>query len=269
VSVLARDPLFLNIWPNTLGLFRFTNMVSRKDQPMILLGLNQVEKAITSTMPRNRSAKSMVNRPRKNGRKRQGPARRGVATGSSNPPQMESNLKLTHKFRFQASAAEANFAITDSSVIGALGGICTVTNSTVTNFAQSFRIKSLEMWAPPASQGAAATVSVEWFGFGNSPNIEHSDTTLSVSRNAHIKSAPPSSSLASFWQKGTSTNLFILNFGTNTIIDLIVEIMMADQETALETTSVSAGVLGHIYYLALDQELGSHILVPVSLNTTS
>jgi len=220
-------------------------------------------------MSSNRMSKSNVRGQRQNLRKRRGPARRGAATGSINPPQMESNLKLVHKFRFQASGAESNFAITDSSVIGALGGICTTANSSVTVFAQSFRIKRIEMWAPPASQGSAATVSVEWFGFGNSPNIEHTDTTLSVSKNAHIASSPPSSSLAAFWQKGTSTNLFILNFPANTIIDLIVEIMMADQETALETVAVTTGTLGHIYYLALDQQLGSHILVPVSLNTTS
>jgi hypothetical protein len=220
-------------------------------------------------MTRNRSAKAKVNRPRQNGRKQKDPARRSSAMGSSNPPQMESNLRLNHKFRFQASTAESNFAITDSTIIGALGGICTVANSTVTVLAQSFRIKSLEMWAPPASQGSAATVSVEWFGFNNSPNIEHTDTTLSVAKNAHVKSAPPSSSLAAFWQKGTGSTLFVLNFGANTIIDLVVEIMVADQETALETVAVTSATLGHIYFLALDQQAGSHILVPVSLNTTT
>lgn len=221
-------------------------------------------------MTRNRSEKAKGRNPRQNSRKQRGPARRGAATGSSqNPPQFESNLKMNHKFRFMASSSETNFSITDSSIIGALGGICTVANSTVTNFAQSFKIRKIEMWAAPSAQGNASTVSVEWFGFGNSPNIEHSDTTLSVAKNARVFSVPPPSSLASFWQKSTSTTLFLLSFPANSIIDITFDIMMADQETALETSAVTTATLGHIYYLALDQEAGSHILVPVSLNTTS
>jgi hypothetical protein len=207
----------------------------------------------------------------KRGRNLQGPPRRRVARGPSrnaNPPQIESNLNYSHKYRFLTSASVTNVGIQDTYVLQSTGGICTTVNSVVSIFAKSFKITKIEMWAPPASQGSAATISIDWLGFGNSPNIEHSDTTLSVSHNAHVVTRPPKNSLASFWQKATNVQLFILNCPANTVIDISVSLMMQDEETALTTVNVATGVLGNIYFVALDQGAGTHVIVPVSLNTT-
>jgi hypothetical protein len=203
-----------------------------------------------------------------NNKKSRNGHRRPTNSSAFSPPQFESNVKSHHRFRFVASAAESSFAITDTAVLGAMGSMGTATNSAVTVLFRSFKIKRLEMWSAPPSQGSSATCSVEWFGFGNSPSVEHSDTTLSVAKNAHISVKPPSQSLASFWQKSTSTNLFVLNFTAGTIIDIIVDLILNDDEAAAQTVAVTTAVVGTIYYLALDQALGSHILVPVSLTTT-
>jgi hypothetical protein len=212
---------------------------------------------------------SANNRPLRNNKKSRNGNRRSTNQSGFSPPQFESNVRSHHRFRFVASAAESNFAITDTSVLGAMGSMGTATNSAVTVLFRSFKIKRLEMWSAPPSQGTSATCSVEWFGFGNSPSVEHSDTTLSTAKNAHISAKPPSQSLAAFWQKSTSTNLFVLNFTAGTIIDLIVDLILNDDEAAAQTVAVATAVVGTVYYLALDQALGSHILVPVSLTTTS
>jgi hypothetical protein len=206
---------------------------------------------------RKMNAKMLSNRRHANHNKRR---------QTLNPPQHESNVRLKHKFRFQVPATGFSGGISDSQVLHSTGGITTVTNATLTNWVQSFKIKEIEIWSAPTSQGASSTVSVEWFGFGNSPSIEVSDTTLSVSTNAHIISRPPSSSLCRFWQKATGTGLFSLVLPAGSVMDLTLQLILQDND-ALYTVPVTTGVLGNVYYLALDHQV-SDLIVPVSLHTT-
>lgn len=211
----------------------------------------------------NKQLNNKVGRTIKTSRKPQGPARRSVADG---PTQFSSNVRLTHKYRFIATAG-ATVSITDTGLLAAAGTMCTTTNAFVQSFFQSVKIKSVKIWSAPSAQGSNTTCSVEWFGFGNSPNLEFSDTTLSVMKNAFVSCVPPVNSLASFWQKATGTNLFTLVFGANAIIEIDLELILSDEETVPTAIVVATGVVGHIYYLALDNATG-HNLVPVSLNTT-
>jgi len=193
------------------------------------------------------------------------------AGGANGPTQFSSNVRLNHKFRFTAASA-FNHALSPFDIGGALGSVGTVTNSTVTCFVESFKIRKIEVWSSPASQGANSTVSLDWVGFGNSPNIEFSDTTLSVTKNAHIVTSPPQNSLCHFWQNVSDvTSLFTLVCPMNSIVDLSLDMILADQEVGLVAiTGLTTVVLGHIYYLALDRgNAGTNVLVPVSLNTTT
>jgi hypothetical protein len=205
----------------------------------------------------------------KNNRKQQGSARRSVATGPRNlqPKELETNVKILHRFRFAASAAFSG-TITTNFVGGTLGTLGTVTNTSVTGLFTSFKIRSLEMWSPPPSQGATATCSINWFSSNQSPNIEHSDTTVSTAYPAHLKSSPPPLSLASFWTSVISgANLFTLVAPAGTIIDLVVDAILKDDEASADTIAVATAVIGTAYYLALDGT-ASNLLVPVSLVTT-
>jgi hypothetical protein len=185
------------------------------------------------------------------------------------PPQIESNIRLTHTYRFLASSS-FNGAITPTQVIGALGTMGTATNSLVTAFGESFKICRLEMWSPPASQGTASTISVDWVGSQNSPNREFSDTTVSVATPAHVVCRPPPSSLAAFWQKVSSTTIMNIVAPSGTILDLVVSLILTDDETAVSTYTVSTATVGLVYYLALDHAAaGTGVLAPVSLVTTS
>ncbi len=187
--------------------------------------------------------------------------------GSANPPQMLSNVVLQHKFRYLSSGSFSG-TIASNQILNSLGVVCTVVNTTAVTLFKSFRLTSVEIWSPPASQGAASTISIEWLGSGNSPSKEYSDTTLSVSRNAHIRCSPPKQSLASFWQNGgTTVNYFTLNVPAATVIDLHYEYIEQDDEAAPSTVAIATGVLGNTYYLALDHGT-SDLLVPVRLTTT-
>lgn len=208
---------------------------------------------------------------KKNKRAKGNPARRrGVSTLNEKPPQFNSNVFKKHKFRFLSTT---NFSanINNLMIIGSTGSICTVANSLTTNYNKSFRIRKIELWAPPASQGSVATLSVEWIGGSvNSPNREVSDSSMSTAFPAHLRAIPPVGSLASFWNapvSGTAVNMFTLICPTNTVIDLTLDLVENDQETTNVTNSVVTGTLGNIYYLDLDGP-ALHFVQAVSLNRT-
>jgi hypothetical protein len=181
-----------------------------------------------------------------------------------------SNVVYRHKFRFAASAAFAG-SFGGLGIIGAAGCIGTVANTTAVCYTTAVKIRSIEMWAAPAAQGGNATVSVNWIGADNSPNVEVSDTTLSVAYNAHLKTVPPPLSLAKFWQNVAMAPVTIVTLicPAGTIVDLDVDLISGDQDATLLAVNLATVALGQIYYLALDEgDNASHVLVPVSLATT-
>lgn len=189
--------------------------------------------------------------------------------GSTNPPQIRSNIVLSHIYRYVSSSGTPT-AVTSASIFGALGTICTVANTTVTSWTGSFRIAAVELWGPPASQGAASTVSCEWnIGVAQGGTQEVSDTTCSVAVNAHVHTTPPRNSLASFWQTPTTQTMFTLTAPSGTIIDLHVSAIMFDEESTGPTPiTVTTATLGQTYYLSLDPN-ATHRYTPISLATTT
>lgn len=181
------------------------------------------------------------------------------------PIQIKSNVELRHRYRFVSTSGTAT-AITPTSLLGAAGGLCTVTNTQVATFSSSVKVNRVQILTPPASQGANATCSVEWAGFNNSPDREYSDTTISVSTPAQISCSPPPQSLASFWQVGGTTTLFTVVAPTGSIIDIVLSLILADG-TNNSGIVVATGVLGTVYYLSLDP-VATHRYTPVSLTTT-
>jgi hypothetical protein len=180
---------------------------------------------------------------------------------------LETNVRLAHRYRFAASAAFTG-AVEFVDIAGAMGTMGTVTNTTVTAWTSSLRIRGIEMWTPPPSQGASATCSIDWYSSANQPSLEFSDTSVSTAQPAHVRCSPPAKSLAAFWQGASSaTTAFTLVAPAGTIIDLMVEGIMEDADLVGLTFGVATAVLGHAYYLALDG-FASNLLVPVSMVTT-
>ncbi len=181
-------------------------------------------------------------------------------------PQIRTNVIKRHKFRFAASGALSIVGPTGATILGALGTVCTVTNTTVAQFNKSFRIRSIEAWAPGSA--TPATLTLIWIGLANSPNVEVSDTSITASFPAHIKTSPPPESSAWLWQVTGATQVFFITGPTGTVLDLDVDYIETDQTFAASTQAVSVGVLSQCYYLALDGPT-SNLLVPVALTTTS
>jgi hypothetical protein len=186
-------------------------------------------------------------------------------------PMLKTNVNYSHKFRFVATA-QGTATVTGIKLGGVVGASGTTAATQLCTTADSVRIKSIEMWAPPPTQGSVSTVSVVWnqasAGVVNFSTIEHSDTSNSVAVPAHVKSHPPKDTLAAFWQP-TSTGVTLCTLVTppGTIIDVDLDIIMSDSAAATQTYTAATIVSGVMYYLALDGFAGNN-LVPVSLTTT-
>jgi hypothetical protein len=178
---------------------------------------------------------------------------------------IKSNIVVKHRYRFSSSAA-VNSTITADNVLGAIGTMGTVVNSTVTELAKSCRISQIEIWSPSVS-GAVTTCSVDFTSaVVQSANLEFSDTSINVSCPAHVRARPPRQCLASMWQITSANVLFILTCPSGSIIDLDVEYILHDSTSVVNITGLATVVLGKIYYLALNGSTAT--LVPVSLQTT-
>lgn len=215
----------------------------------------------------SRRKNRMASNPRSaKGRKQQGTARRSAATVLFHPPQLKSNIQKRHKFRFIASSAY-NGTITTKQILGAAGVIVDVLNTTGIAKNYALKVRSIEIWTPPPSQGASTTCSVEWVGAGYQPNMEFSDSSNSVAQPAHIRCSPPPQSNASFWANGGTTQVFLsIAVPVGSIVDLDLDLIENDGETPV-TFTIATAALGATYYLALDHSI-SDFLVPVSLTTT-
>jgi hypothetical protein len=186
--------------------------------------------------------------------------------GLMHPPQLRTNVIVKHRYRFTSTSATPQ-TIVDNDVVGIAGAVCSVANATLNLIAASVKIHSIEIWSPPASQGSAATCSVEWLSTF-SPTIEVSDTTVSVSEPAHIRASPPSGSAASFWiNPASAQNIMKVMAPVGSIIDVKCTHLLIDEGTAGASYAVAAGTLGVLYYLPLDG--ASDVYLPTSLTTTT
>jgi len=211
----------------------------------------------------NKQKSAMRGRNRQNKRKVANPQE------VARPPQLNSNVMFSHTFRFLQGGGSSP-AITVGNLLGIAGAVGTVTNTTVNAICDSVRLNWVKVWTPPASQGASATCSLEWTPSSFAPTTEVSDTTMSVATPAHIVARPPRGSQAAFWNSaGASANtLFTITPPAGSVIDVNATYVLADKTSATLAFSVATAALGKLYYLALDQTVGSN-LVPVSLTTTT
>jgi hypothetical protein len=185
------------------------------------------------------------------------------------PPQISSNVVNRHIFRFAATGLFGG-NITANFLLGAVGNICHVANTAVMSIAGSAKLHRVSVYSPPATQGAFSTCSLTWLSAqADAPSLlEVSDTTVSTAQPAHITTVPPKESGASFWFTSSTDPLFHLDAPVGSIIDVDLFYVLNDTGVAGFASTVAAGTLGVMYWLALDGPANNK-LVPVSLFTTA
>jgi hypothetical protein len=181
------------------------------------------------------------------------------------PRQFRANPEITRTYRFTSTSGTAK-AISPSDLLCA-AGVIAVTNILGYPMSQAVKVRSIEIWTPPAAQGAAATCSVLWPAGTQSQPREVSDTTVSVSNPAHIRTGPPALSLASFWNTGAGTLLFTVTAPSGSIIDVTLSLVLNDNFVAGGAAATLVGAtVGNGYYCALDSATAAgSVYPPVSL----
>jgi len=184
-------------------------------------------------------------------------------------PPFQSNTRGRTKLRFKnVSGSAINAIILPANIIGALGGICSTTNSTVACFTGTYKIRSIKVWAPCATQGVEVTAYINWLGTSTfSVNNEVSDTTALSSAYAYVSSKPPKQSQNAWWQQTSTNPSCQLGVPIQGTVEIDVDWIMCDGETSQTFATVTTATLGALYYLYLD---GStiHALQPISRVTT-
>jgi hypothetical protein len=194
--------------------------------------------------------------------------KRGAATNA--PTQLRTNIEHSHQFRFVSTSATLT-AIPDYTLLHALGVAAT---SATVGYAirQSVRVNQIEIWAPPASQGAAATCTVLFPASQRSQAREVTDTSVSVATPAHVRCGPPAESLCAFWADGNvGAALFSLSAPPGSIIDVWVSMVdrdgVAGDPDGYPAVLVGATV-GSVYYCSLDLSTSAgSIYKPIGLTT--
>jgi len=170
--------------------------------------------------------------------------------------------------RFYASASGTN-TVSVPSILGALGGVCVSSNSTLQPWASSFRIRQVDLY-PAANASGEDAANVQWdTGLSGFVRDELKDITMPIGITiaSKVSSNPSPKTLASDWISCTETgNVFSLNVASGTIIDIHIDYTLSATFKA-PTIAISTGTSGNIYYLALDGP-STNVFVPVALTTT-
>jgi hypothetical protein len=207
---------------------------------------------------------------RRNNNKRRAPrnGRRKTMTNQVKPPQFVNTVQLRKTFRY-TSTSSAVTTIVDADIVSVAGSIGKVTNTSVALYGYTAKLHKISVWTPPASQGAAATVSLQWYNStGADLGPEMSDTSNSVTQPAKLVTRPPRGTLASFWLGTAGTPILIMTCPTGSIIDIDATVQLSTVATV--TAAVGTAVVGTPYWLALDQVgAGTQHYLPVGLPTTS
>jgi hypothetical protein len=182
-----------------------------------------------------------------------GTSKQGSST--SLPPQMDITPNARHVYRFVCGNV-ASVTCTNQDILGAIGGICTVANSTVRLWATSFKLHSIKMW-PSANTSTTPTYADVYWGagaYGSKDSEFLKAVPGGVTVTGLVTFTPPKGCFAANWISNTISGNYVimgLQCTVGSIVDVDLSFTLANQ-VAPANASISTGTLGAIYYLALD-----------------
>jgi len=170
------------------------------------------------------------------------------------PPQIQYNVSCFKRFRFLCDSASTSVIVITDAFLSRL--LMCVSGSSETETAleliASFKIHSLEMWAPIAPTQIGATpqkaMSITWLGGGLGSDKIVGTSSLSAATPAYLRTYPPRNSQSAFWGTGAgNSNAYfsINNSVVGAILDLVMSIKLpvggnnTTQTTLTENASVT------------------------------
>lgn len=188
----------------------------------------------------------------------------------SGPPRLLTTFRGTNTVRFGCTTGGA-YSITVANLLGSLGVIGKVSNSSVVAVMSSVKLDHIKVWSS-ASSSTLSTAAVDWSA-GQSSQVPDENVDDTIPQGTSVPSGllfkPPRSSLASFWitSADSSAVLFKITVQAGSIVDVQCSYRMCDTISPLSIT-VATAVVGAMYYLALDGPT-SNKLASTSMPSTS
>ncbi len=224
---------------------------------------------------------SLATRKRRTGRKgakgRKGRKRTKAGVVSRLPPALMTTDNVPFRRRYAVSASVGPVSVTRANICGALGGVCTIVNSTILAWASSFHIRRIIVW-PAVASGAQTACEIYWsVGGGAEQQLSKDSATITnvpsgITQDSAIVMVPPRKSYLSEWQQSgvdSSDVMFVIqNLTQGTIVDFEGVYTLANAAGGVNITGITTASQGSVYYLALDGR-ASNKLVPQGLPTTS
>jgi hypothetical protein len=208
---------------------------------------------------------------RKGGNK--GGAKRGLVARL--PPNLKTVVTCHHIFRFGCTATKSEYTVSWGNLVGALGVVGTVTNSTVVALASSIRLHSLHIWNGISATNALRS-EVVWAtpsgGVFTKDDSTMESVPTGVTQDTVAVFRPPRNSVWSDWfSAGTvgsaSSVIFTITVPVGSIIDMSVSWTMANNIGATSISGLTTVTLGSVYWLALDGTTAQ--MPPLGVPTTS
>lgn len=218
-------------------------------------------------VPVNGLALATGRRGRKGGRRAGGRGRRGPSL----PPAIECTPALSHRFRYYANATATTANITVGNLLGALGGICTIANSTIASICSSVRVKRVSIYSGVVTTGAV-NAELTWFAGGSSfmkDDSRESSVPEGITMERVLVTKPPARALAAFWQNSASpTNvLFQITCQAGSLIDVEMVGTLGNNLSNVAIAGYAAATLSTVYYGRLDGVGGK--FQPLGVPTTN
>jgi len=172
-------------------------------------------------------------------------------SASSLPPTLETSVESNHVYRFLSTSGSAK-VVSFGTMLGAMGGICTVANTTIKSFHSSMKIMRVTVWSA-ASSSTEEGVQLFWES-GTSSQIPDEAKISSIPQGVTVTKAlvfvPPEKSLAADWLSAAA-NLFSIQSPVGSIVDVHVVGRLSNVFASVAST-VGTATLGSTYYLSLD-----------------
>lgn len=190
------------------------------------------------------------------------------ANGSSQPMPLVASIQIDKVVRFKFSAALSNVAIVDTDLLDLFCVASTPTYAYQLAFA--IKVRKMEMWVDPVAGGSLCSIEDVATGRVGGPSRIKEDTTLGVSRPAHIVWVPAAGSQQSLYlsvPQQNSYQWFELNSSGAGYLDVHLSLILQDGEAPAHVSAAVIGATaGALYIRALDSSSTKSIL-PVSYPT--
>lgn len=189
-----------------------------------------------------------------------------VMRSQPNPPKRDLSFPSgIQTFRFYATSAKTQSAVSCGQLLSILG-VQTSAN-TLSRIIHSMKIRSVEMWSPPAA--GSGSLGIQWAGTTSGDRVLDDINVANTA--SYIKSRPPRGSDSSDWlleSINESTTQFRMTCPAGAVMDIhcMVTAVSNASDGHSTTTTTAAGTAGVYYFNALDGT-GATVIPVTALNT--